>query len=134
MAHPGGRPTVMTEKVLQVLETAFSYGATDTEASFQAGISPRALYEYCQAHPEFAQRKEGLKEETKYIARRNVSKKVRAGDNETSKWYLERKAKDEFSTKSETDLTSGGEKISFNIINYAKRPQGPEQDQTKSKS
>ena len=35
-----------------------------------------------------------------------VHKALDRGDKEMAKWYLERKAKDEFSTKQEVDATS----------------------------
>lgn len=35
-------------------------------------------------------------------AKLNVSKKIAEGDLDTSKWYLERRAKDEFSSRTET--------------------------------
>lgn len=36
---------------------------------------------------------------------------------ETTKWWAERKMKEDFSTKTETDITSDGEKISFGWVN-----------------
>lgn len=93
------RPSVFTAKVLQKLEEAFCDGATDTEACFVATISPSSLYNYQQAHPEFLERKEGLKNMLKYRAKANVAKSIKAGDVKMSQWYLERKAKDEFGQK-----------------------------------
>lgn len=100
------RPTVMTEEVLQKLRDAFSIGATDIEASFIAGIDSRTLYYYQEQHPEFLPEKIGLKAMVKYQARKNVANKIKSEDIDTSKWYLERKAREEFSTRQETDEKS----------------------------
>ena len=42
-----------------------------------------------------------LKEQVKMQAKLNVSEAIENKDIDISKWYLERKAKDEFSTKQE---------------------------------
>lgn len=102
----GGRPTVMTEQVLQNLQDAFSWGATDIEACLYADISERTLYNYQEENPEFVQRKEMLKKHPTLRARRIIHADLEVGKVDTAKWYLERKEKDEFSAKSEnkTDL------------------------------
>lgn len=99
-----GRPTVMTPEVLAKLEEAFSYGATDREATFVAGISNDALYDYCRENPDFASRKEALKDMPKYQARMNIAKAIKAKSIPVSQWYAERKIKNEFSAKTEIDL------------------------------
>jgi hypothetical protein len=101
-----GRPTVMTPETLAKLEDAFAYGLTDQEACFVANISKDALYDYCNKHPEFSDRKEALKQSPTIRAKRTVVKAIDGGDKETAKWYLERKNKDEFSTKTNTQLSS----------------------------
>lgn len=99
-----GRPTVMTQEVIEELEKAFLVGATDKEACFLAKISPATLYNYCQENKEFLDRKEALKDMVKYRARLNIATAINEGDKSLSQWYLERKAKDEFSQKTEQDL------------------------------
>lgn len=102
-----GRPTIMTEETLKKLEEAFSIGATDKEACFVANISHQTLYNYQKDNPEFVERKEALKDMPKYKARKNIVNKVNEGDVNVSQWYAERKAKDEFSNR--TDLNLSGE-------------------------
>lgn len=94
--NPGGRPTVITESVLLKLEQGFMYGFSDREACLYANVSPSALYTYCDKHPEFKERKEQLKDQPKIQAKINVMKSMIGGDVKTSKWYLERKAREEF--------------------------------------
>jgi len=105
------RPTVMTDDVVWKLLTAFSYWFSDVEACLYADIWKQALYDYCNKNPEFRDRKEALKNKPKMKAKMNVLEKINNKDIDTSKWYLERKAKDEFSTKQEIDNT-------LNITDY----------------
>lgn len=100
----GGRPTVMTEEALRKLEEAFSIGATDKEAIFIANISSSTFYDYCKVNPEFAERKEQLKDMPKYQARKNIVEKINKGDVPTSQWYAERKAKEEFSNRTDLNI------------------------------
>lgn len=101
-----GRPTVMTSEVLQKLEHGFSCGLTDKEACCYAGICEATLYNYCSSNPEFLERKELLKEQPKIKAKLVIYDALEEGRVKVAQWYLERKAKDEFSTKLETDVVS----------------------------
>lgn len=99
--HQGGRPTIMIQTTLQKLEQAFSNGATDVEACFLADIATATLYDYQKEHPEFIERKQGLKNMIKYKAKTNIKKEIDNGDIQLSKWYLERRARDEFDLRSD---------------------------------
>ena len=119
--NPVGRPTVMTEIVLGKLETAFAYDMTDEEACHYAGINPTSLYDYQKEHEDFTQRKHALKNRPVMMARETLVKslkdrKIKVLDNkgnlveidvladpELALKYLERKKKDEFSTKMTVD-------------------------------
>lgn len=96
-----GRPYAITDNVLALLHEAFSYGASDIEACQYAGISKDALYNYQQRNPEFTDQKARLKEMPKFRAKRNIVDAISDGDTNISQWYLERKGKDEFSTRNE---------------------------------
>lgn len=103
MAEKVGRPTVMTKDVLQKLEYAFMRGLTDLEACDYADIGTTTLYNYCEENPAFRERKEELKQHPTAKARLNVAEAIEGGDVDISKWWLERKVKDEFSTKQTVD-------------------------------
>lgn len=96
-----GRPTVMTDAVLDKLELLFSLGATDGIACEIVNIDPSTLYKYQQEHPDFIERKKYLKDMVTWQAKANIAGKINSGDIQQSNWWLERKAKDEFSTRSE---------------------------------
>ena len=112
------RKTVMTSEIIDKLELWFSYWFTDREACLFANIWESTLYDYCQANPEFSERKEILKNSPTIKAKTNVVKKINSGDIPQSNRRLERKAKNEFSTKQEVDAKVEGD-INLNI-NFSK--------------
>lgn len=97
------RPTIMTPEVIAKLEEAFSWGCTDIEACLHANIAVQTLYKYQERVPKFIERKNALKENPVMLARKSVVKQLQR-DGKLAMDYLSRKRKDEFSTKSETDL------------------------------
>lgn len=100
-----GRPTKMTVKTLEILERGFLQGLSDEEACLYAKIDPSTLYNYCAKVPNFASRKELLKNRPKMLAKVNINKSLETGDVNTSKWFLERKDKDYYPKQSdETEL------------------------------
>ena len=97
------RPTVMTEETVNKLLTAFSYSFTDEEACLYANISKQTLYDYCKRFPEFSDQKEELKKKPNLKAKMNWIEKMNNKDYQASKEWLERKSKQEFSLKTETE-------------------------------
>lgn len=105
---PGGRKLFDGKDeslVIAKLEEAFAFGASDLEACYYADISKDALYRYERAHPSFRNRKEQLKERPVLLARQSVLKQM-TRDGDLALRYLERKKKDEFSTKTEVENTT----------------------------
>ena len=104
----------MNEYTIGKLEEAFERWCTDIEACLHAGINQSTLYDYIKKNPKFSERKEVLKQSTIISARRTVRLHIEwLQDEETKKYiitpnpdiamkYLERKKKDEFSTRTET--------------------------------
>lgn len=103
-----GRKTVMTPEIINKLEQAFSMGCSDLEACLYADIGKTTLYNYQNENPEFVERKEQLKEQLVLKARTVIANALNNKDENTAKWYLERKAKNEFSTKVENETTING--------------------------
>lgn len=98
----------MTPDVIRKLEEAFTMGCSDREACLYADIGYTTLYEYQQRNPDFAERKKTLKESVGLRARLNVAEEItKKKDVDTSKWYLERKKKDEFSIRQEMTGADG---------------------------
>lgn len=108
-ANPIGRPTVMTENVVNKLEEVFAIGGTDAEACFYANISKQTLYDYQEKHPEFIDRKEALKEKPFLKARQTIVKSL---DNPQYAFeYMKRKKKNEFSERQEMTGAEGKDLI-----------------------
>lgn len=97
-----GRPTKITPNVLAKLREAFLFGATKLEACAYSEIAPSTLYEYIKINPEFS---DTIAEWQEYPILKAKKTIVDSLDNaKDAQWYLERKRKDEFSTKIENDI------------------------------
>ena len=101
-----GRPTVMTPEVVSKLEQAWAMGCSDLEACLFADISKQTLYDYQNKNPEFIEflnfiNKFPDKESLVLKARTVIASALNKDDENTAKWYLERKKKAEFSTRQE---------------------------------
>lgn len=96
-----GRPTVMTAEVVSKLEYGFMRGLNVTECCHYADISRQTYYEYLEKNPGYSDRIEELRSYPAAKAKLNVVEAIENGDTDLSKWWLERKNKDEFSTKQE---------------------------------
>jgi len=118
-----GRPTKMTPEIIGKLETSFSNGYTDAQACVMADINPSTLYEYCKENPEFSEKKEELKKRVDIQAKLNIVKSLKAGDKDISKWWLERKCKEEFSLRTE-HTGKNGEDIKQKVIYIDKEEKG----------
>ena len=96
-----GRPTIMTDAIVSKLEYGFMKGLNVTECCHYADISRNCFYEYLDKNPEFKDRIEELKSNPSTKAKLNVDEAIENGDTDLSKWWLERRNKDEFSVKQE---------------------------------
>jgi hypothetical protein len=100
------RPTVMTPEVIAKLEEAFAWGCSDREACLWADIAPATLYNHQEAHPEFLERKEALKDTPIMLARKSVLKGIKSNPDLALK-LLERKLKGEYSLRQELTGADG---------------------------
>jgi hypothetical protein len=107
-----GRPTVMTDEVLDKLRQAFLFGATKEEACAFADIGYRTLYDYVDRNPEFSQEIEKWQQSPILKAKKTVMNSL--DDPKVSQWYLERRAK-EFKPKQ--DLTTNDKDLPTPILN-----------------
>lgn len=95
------RPPKITPAVLSKLEEWFAYSLTDEECCLFADISPKTLYRYIEDNPKFRQRKEILKRQPNITAKMNWANEIKKWTYNSSKEWLERKAKSEFSLRQE---------------------------------
>lgn len=112
-----GRPTKRTVELVGKLEYAFALGCSVTEACLYAGISRDTYYEWCKADTKLSDRMEELRESPILIARETVIKGIKR-DPDLALKFLERRKKDEFSTKTENDITSGGNPLTPILVKF----------------
>ena len=93
-----------TVEVITLLKQAFSIGCTDAEACIHAGIGQSALYEWRAEDEKLAEEFDKLKQNPILKAKKTVVDSL--SDPKNAQWYLERKCKGEFSTRTENDVTS----------------------------
>lgn len=103
--YAGLKPeNVKNAEWIAVIE-AWENGLSDREAAFRAAKIPGChikvsdIKRWMADNPDIADLREYLHSELVSTAKLNIANRMRAGDLGTSKWFLERKAADEFSTK-----------------------------------
>lgn len=100
------KPKEMKEATWVAVCDAWSNGLSDREVAFRVSkqTGENITYDYIRnlVHEDknIANLRENLQSALVADAKLNVADAVRSGDTATAKWYLERKAVDEFSTKS----------------------------------
>jgi hypothetical protein len=98
--------TKLTDENISELEKRFRAGATILEAI--DGIMSEATYHaHRSTNPEFAGRMAVAKDYITEIARGVVAQRIKRGDPEMAKWWLERKNKKEFSLRTEVTGADG---------------------------
>lgn len=85
-----GRPSALSDEVVNKLEQAFATGANDTEACSYAGISRQTYYQHLKKDAEFSDRIERQKSMLPLKARQELKKLIDKGDPKALFWYLDR--------------------------------------------
>lgn len=104
--------------IISDLKQGFYRDYTVEQACLYAGINKDTFYDWRKACTEFAHQMDMAKNTLKIIAKDNISGQIRRGDMKTTRWWLERRLKDEFSTRNESDIdiTSNGSTLTNLII------------------
>lgn len=121
-------PVKMDEATVKKLEEAFLRGKDISCACLEANISRKTYYNWIDSFPDLAERFHILQQNTSSLAYDNVYNKLKDGDLDTSKWLLERKKKNEFSTKTETESTH--KIVGFNFIKNGDNTDNPTDTET----
>ncbi len=95
----------LNDDTVNKLEQAFSIGADVSTACFYANISRQTYYNWIEENKELADKFDRLREKPVLKAYQTVADKL--GEIDTAKWYLERKRKKEFSTRTESTGADG---------------------------
>jgi hypothetical protein len=97
----GGRPTVMTEQVLEKLERAYTIGCSDRQACAMANISCQTLYDFQKREPWFKDAKERWKDRQFVKALETIDKSLE--NTRDAQWFLERKSPETFGKQDRTE-------------------------------
>lgn len=99
------RPKDINEAAWREIISSWEDGLSDREAAFRASregdmlITEADLKRFLSEHPEVADLKDYLHSDVLSMAKKNIAESIREGSVSTSKWLLERKAANEYSTK-----------------------------------
>lgn len=102
------------EEVMKALQQYFLLGYSRRKACMFVGVNSTTLSKWESKDPTLSAKIDGWKNSVNARARQVIAKKIndrKNPDSELSKWWLERREKKSFSTRTEQDVTSGGEKI-----------------------
>ena len=102
-------PVKLDDLTVKKLEDAFKLGCSVSEACFSADISRQTYYNWIDSFPQMKERFDSLKENPIFLARKSVVDGLQ-GNPELALKFLERKLKNEFSMKTESE-TSGSIEI-----------------------
>ena len=115
-AYTEEQKTTIIESLQDYLELGFSRN----KACELIGLDPTTLSKWVQKDEALSMKLQGWENAINKLALANIRdaimKESEMDDNrkETTKWWAERRMKnDGFSTRTETDITSGGEPINF---------------------
>lgn len=103
-----GRPAAVTDAVVDKMLHAAALGLNNNQTAVYAGISKDVLYKYMREHPDIKDRLDTLRNRPAAVAVANVVNEIDRGNIDASKWYLERKCRDEYGTRPETAIAIAG--------------------------
>jgi len=99
-----GRPTVMTSEVCRRIEEVAALGGSVEEMAIYGLIHKDTIYSYLKEHPEYSDKIDALRERPILKARNTIIAGLDQPEN--AKWYLERKRRNEFSSKIRAETTT----------------------------
>ena len=99
-------PSKLTAKTIEELEARYRDGATTLEA-IDGLMAESTYFKHLKENEEFSERMRLARDYVTEIARGVVARAIKRGDRDTAKWWLERKNKQEFSTRSEVTGKDG---------------------------
>lgn len=98
------RPTKITEETVKKLEFAFAHDFNISEACDHADISRETYYNHINSSEEFSDKMERAQSDLKRKAKIVVANAIEEGNIGQAQWFLERRAKEEYSLKQTVDM------------------------------
>ena len=102
------------EEIIESLQPFLSVGLSRNKACESIGLDPTTLSKWVQADEVLSMKLKGWENSLNKLALQNIADALaKEGETEdarkdTSKWYLERRMKQEFSTRTENTGADGG--------------------------
>lgn len=100
------------DEVIVILEPYFRLGCNVAKACSYAGIPRTTVQTWIEQDEELRLKIEAWQNEISVSARREWKRAIEGGNTTSAQEWMKRKEKDEFSDRTETDITSKGESIS----------------------
>ena len=110
--------------LIQSLQPYLEMGLSRNRSCSLIGLSPVTLFNWIQEDEALGMKIQGWENAMNVLATANIKmaleKEADMDDTrkETSKWWAERRMKEDFSTKQETDLTSKGESLQPLLVKF----------------
>jgi hypothetical protein len=112
--------------IIQSLQAYLELGFSRNKACELTGLAPATLSNWVKADEALGIKLQSWENAISTTAMANIRDAIQKESEsedarkETSKWWLERKMRQDFSVKTETDVTSKGEKLAGATINILK--------------
>lgn len=108
-AYAGLKPKEIKDATWRAVIEAWENGLSNQEAAYRASkygeyITAKDIAGWIKDNPEIGNLKAMLEADLRSAAKLTVAEAIKDGDVKTSKWYLERKAADEFSTRASIEF------------------------------
>lgn len=94
------------QAITELLKEKLKLGMSVTKACQSIGVPQQTVDQWIQDDPNLRLKVKVWQREIEDRAREVIDMKIREGDDDVAAWYLERKARDEFSTKVNVDEKS----------------------------
>lgn len=101
----GGRPTVISDRVVRKLEAALRDGFNVSEACLVSGVSRSVYYERKASDSVFADKMELAQKYVTIRAKKVVVQAIDDGNFNAAKWWLEHRERDEFGSRTVSEET-----------------------------
>ena len=121
-----GRPLIqITPEILLEAETLAAQGLTMAQIALALGMGHSTLYEKKESYPEFSDAIESGKAKGIATITNALFQNAKKGDTQAQKYYLNNRDKENWKDRvhNQTDVTSGGEKISIASLSDAELSQ-----------
>lgn len=103
------------DEIIEVLRPYFQLGCSVHKACKYGGVPQSTVQTWVDEDDDLRSKITAWQNEINAKARANWRARVASGDYEPSKQWLEKNERDDFGIKTETDITTGGDKLNGDV-------------------